>query len=357
LNSDELLSDSDDNSIHSSELVTQENDSPNNNKDNKNTELKEFTNDLKDEEKPLDLGVISSDERPTDSYELESVKTVDSIDSSSKEENLEEETREVEGDKKNSNLVTSHSTSDMLDTSNVLSNLDNSISNQIIPNLGKLFIEVKSGHSAYDINVWDETFKVGMLTRRPFDASGYNFNLEIGYQISKWFNPIIGLNYNVKNTNFSYSALYDDKGWLTQNIQGNIISIDDINDQDYLCNKYILKDINAEFKITSYTLTFGNKMNLFEFKKIGLDTDLKYNLDLNSSVKINQISKIDVSKYLKQTMNSRFSGGVNVYFKLNDRFKVFLYPEYVFKWRSKKQSLYQGKYHELISSVGIRIHI
>ncbi|MDG1036751.1 MAG: hypothetical protein P8O87_07905 [Crocinitomicaceae bacterium] len=222
---------------------------------------------------------------------------------------------------------------------------------------GKFFIEVKAGYSIYKMNVWDETFTVGALSTRPFNSSGYNLNVEVGYEFNRWVKPIIGFNYNIKNVEFTYSALYDDHGWLTRNINGQILSIDEINDTDYLCNKHVLTDINSQFQITSVSLTVGNKMNVLQLRKFGLDLDLKYSLDINSKTRLDQITQIDVSNYLSQSLNSRFIGALNFNFAINNRFKLLLYPEYIYRKNANRQELYQGNYHELILSAGLRIYI
>ncbi|MDG1260416.1 MAG: hypothetical protein P8O05_01550 [Flavobacteriales bacterium] len=223
--------------------------------------------------------------------------------------------------------------------------------------LSKFFIEAKAGYSIYKMSVWDETFTVGALSKRPFKSRGYNFNVEAGYEFNRWLKPILGFNYNIKNAEFTYSALYDDHGWLTRNINGQILSIDEINDTDYLCNKHVLTDINSQFQITSVSLTVGNKMNVMQLGKFGLDLDLKYSLDINSKTRLDQMTQVDVSNYLTTSLNSRFVCALNFNLIMNNRLKLLLYPEYIQRKNIARRELYQGNYHELIVSAGLRITI
>ncbi len=221
----------------------------------------------------------------------------------------------------------------------------------------KFFIEAKIGYSAYQMSLWDEFFLVGALSGRPFPAKGYNINLETGYSFKRWLNPILGFNLNHKSASFTYDALYDDQGYFDYDIRGNAICIHDINNGDYLCNKYLLEDIEADFSIRSYSLTLGNRFNLLNSQRIGMDLDLKYSLDLRSSVSLNSITKIDVSDYLSQSYNSRAAAGLNLNFKLNERTRLFIYPEYIFMPAKDEHELYKGPLQELITSFGIRINL
>ena len=198
---------------------------------------------------------------------------------------------------------------------------------------------------------------VGAISEDAFESRGYNFNVEAGYEFNRWLKPILGFNYNIKNAEFTYSALYDDHGWLTRNINGQILSIDEINDTDYLCNKHVLTDINSQFQITSVSLTVGNKMNVMQLGKFGLDLDLKYSLDINSKTRLDQMTQVDVSNYLTTSLNSRFVCALNFNLIMNNRLKLLLYPEYIQRKNIARRELYQGNYHELIVSAGLRITI
>ncbi|MEM6343173.1 MAG: hypothetical protein AAF927_04810 [Bacteroidota bacterium] len=241
--------------------------------------------------------------------------------------------------------------------------LDSSITAVAVPELtplkkpGKFFIEAKLGYSAYQMSLWDEFFLVGALSGRPFPANGYNINLETGYSFNRWLTPIIGFNLNHKNARFIYDALYDDQGYFDYDIRGNAICIHDINNGDYLCNKYLLEDIEADFSIRSYSLTLGNRFNLFQTLRIGMGLDLKYSLDLRSTVALNSITKIDVSDYLSQSYNSRAAAGLNLNFKLSERTRLFIYPEYIYMPAKDEHKLYKGPLQEFITSFGIRINL
>ncbi len=98
-------------------------------------------------------------------------------------------------------------------------------------------------------------------------------------------------------------------------------------------------------------------MNVLQLGKFGLDLDLKYSLDINSKTRLDEMTQIDVSNYLAQSFNSRFVFALNFNFTINDRFKLLLYPEYIYRKNANRRELYQGDFHELILSTGFRLYI
>jgi hypothetical protein len=217
------------------------------------------------------------------------------------------------------------------------------------------FIEAKVGYSSYKMSLWNSSFVFGDLSIRKFKSSGVNANISFGYQMSAWLNPMIGFSYNKKQSEFKYNALYDDQGYFNYDIQGNEMPLDEINDSDFLCNQYILYDIEAVFNITSFSLTLGNRFNLLQLKRIGIDLDLSYNLELTSRVDVTSISKIDVSKNLVEMFNSKVAVGLNLNYQLSRQFKLFIHAEYIFT-PYNSTNFQRSDTHELINSIGLRFN-
>ena len=217
------------------------------------------------------------------------------------------------------------------------------------------FIETKVGYSSYKMSLWNSSFVFGDLSNRKFKSSGLNANVSFGYQINALLNPMIGFNYNRKQAEFNYSALYDDEGYFTYNIQGKEMPLDEINDVDLLCNQFILYDIKAVFNITSFSVTVGNRFNLLQLKKIGIDLDLSYSLEVSSSIDVESIDKIDVSKNLTEYFNSKIAAGLNINYQLSKQFKLFVQAEYIFK-PYNSNNFHRSDAHELINSLGLRFN-
>ncbi|MBL4649866.1 MAG: hypothetical protein JKY03_09050 [Aureispira sp.] len=219
------------------------------------------------------------------------------------------------------------------------------------------FIETKVGYSSYKMSLWNSSFVFGDLSNRKFRSSGVNASISFGYQISPWLNPMVGFNYNNKQAEFNYNALYDDEGYFSHNIQGNEMPLDEINDSDLLCNQFILYDIKAVFSITSLSLTVGNRFNLLQLKRIGIgiDLDLSYQLELISKVNVTSISKIDVSGNLTEMFNSKIAVGVNLNYQLSRQFRLFIHAEYIFK-PYNLNNFHRSDTHELINSIGLRFN-
>jgi hypothetical protein len=223
------------------------------------------------------------------------------------------------------------------------------------PKKTPFFIEAKVGYSSYKMSLWNSSFVFGDLSNRKFKSSGLNANVSFGYQINALLNPIIGFNYNRKQAEFNYSALYDDEGYLTYNIQGNEMPLDEINDSDLLCNQFILNDIKAVFNITSFSVTVGNRFNLLQLKKIGIDLDLSYSLEVSSNIDVESIDKIDVSENLREHFNSKIAAGLNINYQLSKQFKLFVQAEYIFK-PYNSNNFHRSDAHELINSLGVRFN-
>jgi hypothetical protein len=219
----------------------------------------------------------------------------------------------------------------------------------------KFFVEARVGYSNYKMSLWKNSFHFGALSNRKFKSSGVNVNVTLGYQIKSWLNPIIGFNYNNKQAAFNYSALYDDDSYLSHNINGNKISLDQINDIDSLCNQYVLTDIEAAFNIGTVSVTLGNRFNLLQLKRVGIELDLSYSLEFISSINVNSISKIDVSENLTETFNSKIAAGLNINYKLSEQFKLFIHAEYIFK-PYNSNNFHRSDAHELINSIGLRLN-
>ncbi len=217
------------------------------------------------------------------------------------------------------------------------------------------FIETKVGYSSYKMSLWNSSFVFGDLSNRKFKSSGLNANVSFGYQINALLNPMIGFNYNRKQSEFNYSALYDDEGYFSHNIQGNEMPLDEINDSDLLCNQFILNDIKAVFNITSFSVTVGNRFNLLQLKKIGIDLDLSYSLEISSSIEVESIDKIDVSENLREYFNSKITAGLNINYQLSKQFKLFIQAEYIFKPHNSN-NFHRSDAHELINSLGLRFN-
>lgn len=221
----------------------------------------------------------------------------------------------------------------------------------------KWFVQVKAGFSTYSMSIWKDEFELGALSQRAFPATGVNLNVSAGYQFNKWLNPIVGFSYNGKQAQFKYSALYDYEGFLIHNIHGNLMPLDQLNDDisDSLCNQYILRDIEANFYIASYAVTIGNKFRLWNKGRIGVEVDLSYSLELNSRINLNRIQKIDVQDYLNDAFNSRINGGATVTYQLTPELRLLFEAEYIFMPKSvKSNNFYRGDWHELIFSIGAR---
>lgn len=225
-------------------------------------------------------------------------------------------------------------------------------------NTKKFFIQTKVGFSTYKIKMWDSSFELGILSKRNYQATGINVGLAIGYEINRWLNPILCFNYNAKQAAFRYSALYDDQGYLIHNIRENSIPLNELNDNDFLCNKYLLEGIEADFSISSFSLSFGNKFKLLQAGKFGLDIDLNYSLEISSNVNVYSIQKIDVSTYLKDALNSRFNTALNLNYQWKETIRFFLEFDYIYMPNTSKSSnFYRGDLHELMLSIGIRFNL
>ena len=223
------------------------------------------------------------------------------------------------------------------------------------PKKTPFFIETKVGYSSYKMSLWNSSFVFGDLSNRKFKSLGLNANVSFGYQINALLNPMIGFNYNRKQAEFNYSALYDDEGYFTYNIQGNKMPLDEINDADLLCNQFILHNIKAVFNITSFSVTVGNRFNLLQLKKIGIDLDLSYSLEISSSIDVESIDKIDVSENLTEHFNSKIAAGLNINYQLSKQFKLFVQAEYIFK-PYNSNNFHRSDAHELINSLGVRFN-
>ncbi|WMX15746.1 hypothetical protein [Aureispira sp. CCB-E] len=223
------------------------------------------------------------------------------------------------------------------------------------PRKTPFFIETKVGYSSYKMSLWNSSFVFGDLSNRKFKSSGLNANISFGYQINSLLNPIVGFNYNRKQAEFNYSALYDDEGYFTYNIQGNKMPLDEINDSDLLCNQFILYDIKAVFNITSFSLTVGNRFNLLQLNKIGIDLDVSYSLEISSNIDVQSIDKIDVSEHLRERFNSKIAMGLNINYQLSQQLRLFVQAEYIFK-PYNSNNFHRSNAHELINSLGLRFN-
>lgn len=213
---------------------------------------------------------------------------------------------------------------------------------------------VHGGATMYDMAVFKPYFTSGVLSNRSFKSIGWEITVGGAKRLGDHFDLQFSLNYNQKNTQFSYDLLVGEEEYMNLQIENQPIALEQL-DQENSCNCFLAKGASLEYGVSTVSLMTGIDYRPFLWEKIRLSTSLHFGTNALTSFK-NMKQQVVEFPSQKREFFSTFSMrlGCTVGYSIRENLSINLYPGYTISLAGRSD-LYARNIRELALPIGVRV--
>lgn len=213
---------------------------------------------------------------------------------------------------------------------------------------------VHGGPTMYDMTVFKPYFTSGVLSNRSFRSSGWDLTLGASKPLGDHLDVQFSLNYNQKNTRFSYDLLVGEEEYMNLQIENQAIALEQL-DQENSCNCFLAKDASLEYGVSTVSLMTGIDYRPFLWEKVRLSTSFQFGTNALTNFKSGKQQVVEFpsnTRELFSIFSMRF--GLTLGYNIRKNLSVNLYPGYTISLAGRSD-LYARNIRELIIPIGLRM--